>query len=757
MPNKKESGLLTFLSLVFFLSGLSSLIYQVVWQRLLTLYYGVGPVSTTLIVGVYMLGLGIGALAGGKIAEQGKNTLKLYFIIELLIAFFGLFSLTFISWLGSKTAGSPYPLTAVLLFAFLSVPTILMGMTLPILTKIFNNITHKFLESVGFLYFINTLGAAAGCLVASYGLITFYGFDVAVYCAAGINILLAVAIYTLLCGQANPQEQTEQYDTPLAEKGHSFGYWIYFLALVTGFTAIAYEIVWFRLIGVLCKASAYSFPSVLFVYLSGIAAGSFWIKQRLLKHPDTDKKNLLFSLQFLTGLTAAFLILGYYYLTKYTAFYYLTLTSFSVPLHPPLAPLILQYISTLDNVFLASFYLTDIFLWPLFFMFIPTFFMGASFPLIAFLGLSANDNREAQTIGKIYFFNVIGSVAGAFLTGFVLLPTLGSERTLLLCSLIGISWGLGITKLKSLPLKRTQGIIIVILLSTLAALLFPKPGELYQVMHFPPSLEQKSYFQEDIDGVVMTYQKDDNVIAYINGMSHGGRPGEYFYWIALEAMVFAPQVDDILVIGYGTGSLTEAALKSEEVKHVTVVELSGALIKNLRKIPLFQELLSDPRLELIIGDARRFLSQPGKKYDLILMDPLKTTTSYSNNIYSKEFLELTATRLHPEGVIAIWMDEFPVMLKTVSSVFNHVQVYSTGNEGFCIASRSPLRPIKTDRVRHALQKFSPHQRDMIFQTRKPPVGNEKTIEILSRDAPINRDLKPTNEYYLHRLRYLWKT
>ncbi len=168
-----------------------------VWQRLLTLHYGVGSISITLIVSVYMFGLGFGALIGGYLAERIRKKVLLYFIVEAALGLFGLGSLSFLDVLGRYTAGTSYTVSLLCLVLFLSLPTLLMGITLPLLTKIFNGVIRDFFHSISLLYFINTLGAAIGALFASYIAITFWGLDGAIYCAVFINILLALAIVAL--------------------------------------------------------------------------------------------------------------------------------------------------------------------------------------------------------------------------------------------------------------------------------------------------------------------------------------------------------------------------------------------------------------------------------------------------------------------------------------------------------------------------------------------------------------------------------
>ena len=208
------------LSFIFFFSGFSALIYQVVWQRLLTVHYGVGPISITLIVSVYMVGLGLGALFGGHLAERGGNKITSYFVIELLIGVFGLISLPLLEFIGQHTAGSSYVLSLFYMFAFLSVPTFLMGATLPLLTKIFNSLIRDFMESVSFLYFINQMGAAIGTLFASYLFISFFGLDIAAAVAVGINFVLAALIFLLRNTVDNESlaEKTSEADEKGEEK-----------------------------------------------------------------------------------------------------------------------------------------------------------------------------------------------------------------------------------------------------------------------------------------------------------------------------------------------------------------------------------------------------------------------------------------------------------------------------------------------------------------------------------------------------------
>ncbi len=733
----KESylKLTTLFSFIFFFSGFAALMYQVSWQRLLTVHYGVGTVSITLIVSVYMFGMGIGSLFGGFLAERINNKIFLYFIVELLIGFFGLISLSFLDFLGRYTAGSSYILSFFYMFLFLSLPTLLMGITLPLLTKIFNNLLRDFLKTVSILYFLNTLGAAVGAVFASYAVISFFGLDTAVYVAVIINFLLAVLIFLAkYYPEVDPVHETGHELLP-GNRESIFGNVAYLLVFVTGFLAIGYEIAWFRVIGILVKASPYAFSSILSVYLLGIAVGSLLMGRCLERHKIMNRKNIFFLIQVSIGIYVIFIFAGYYYLTKYTPLEIFTRVSFSNILHPRF---LMPSFESLSSFLRGMYAIFDVFLWPAVFVFIPTVLMGASFPLISLLALSQR-NKEGKTVGTVYFFNITGNVLGGIATGFLLLPYLGTEITLLVFSLTGIMFGIFVS---GPPVVKTA---IVLVAAAASIILFPGRGRLYETMHTSPGKGFEKYFEEGVDGIIMTYKKDETVKNYINGRAHGGRPGYWFYYEAIEAAAFAPKMENILLIGYGTGSIAEAILKVDEVRKVTLVELNRTLIRNLEKIPLFSEMLSDEKIDLIIDDGRRFLLRTAQKYDLILIDPLLTTTSYSNNLYSRQFFLLARKHLNRGGIFMVYTEEHRVMPKTVLSVFKQVRMY----DFFLLASDMPFRR-NTERSEKLTARFSPGVRAKLAEKYGPDtfVGDQDHIRKISASYPVNQDWKPVCEYYL---------
>jgi predicted membrane-bound spermidine synthase len=731
----KRSYLGLALAAVFFVSGATSLVFQVAWQRLLTLYYGVGPVSVALIVSVYMLGLGAGSLLGGYLAERVRRHVRVYLAVEVGLGLFGLLSLPFLEYLGRQTAGNSHWVSLVCIFLFLCAPTLCMGMTLPLLVKIFTRHGRQFVEAVGFLYFVNTLGAAAGALVGSYVLISFFGLDRTIYLAAGVDFLLAGVVLLALRRQPAETGIARSADQPRQPEllPGALGRAAYAVVLLTGFVAVGYEIAWFRFLEVLLKNSPYVFPSMLAVYLLGIAVGSRFMSRYLKKRPGADTRGLFFGLQFLIAAYVVVSFAAFYFLTRHTRFGALPQLSFATELHPWWG---LGAIGTKKQTLFVA---VDIFFWPVLFVLVPTLLMGASFPLIARLALSQRD-REGETVGQVYFWNTTGNVLGGALTGFVLLPALGTERTLLALSLVGVLLLLATRRLGRRPLWGRLAFCGLLVTAMIA--IFPGRGRLYAAIH-PPRLGARQVFTEGLDGVVMTYQSGEAVNTYINGLIHGGRPGYGFYRETVEALAFAPRAENILVIGFGTGSITEAVLKAPGVHKVTLVEINRTLLTNLSQMEVFKGILADPRVRLVLDDGRRFLLQPGESYDLVLIDPLYPTTAFSNNLYSEEFYQLVGSRLNPGGIFLVWSCEHRVMPRTVAAAFRHMRWYSF----FFLGSNAPMveRPGAREAI---LAAFSPADRKGTLEFGAEFLGGEDRVAEATQGYPVNRDWRPVCEYFL---------
>jgi MFS family permease len=180
---------------VFFLSGFAALLYQIVWQRALFTLYGTNVESVTIVVTAFMLGLGLGSLAGGGLSRRDRvPLLALFGAVELGIGAFGLISMPLFRWVGSWTAGASGAATGALTLGLVLVPTLLMGATLPLLVADLVRRSGNVGRSVGALYFVNTLGAAAGALAAGAWILGAMGESGSVRLAAAVNGLVGAAV-----------------------------------------------------------------------------------------------------------------------------------------------------------------------------------------------------------------------------------------------------------------------------------------------------------------------------------------------------------------------------------------------------------------------------------------------------------------------------------------------------------------------------------------------------------------------------------
>ena len=695
-----------------------------------------------------MLGLGLGAIIGGKIAERITDKIRLYFFIELAIGAFGLISIPFMDLVGKNTATSGYAMSFVCMFALLSVPTILMGITLPLLTKIFNSAVKNFLQSLSYLYFINTLGAAVGALITSYILISFGGLDISVYVAAAINIAIAVAIW-MNKQQLTTCPVTKDLDppsnTPLSEGGTMLKpAAIYAIVFATGFIAIGYEIIWFRIISTIVKASPYSFSTVLSIYLLGIALGSYLMKKILGKRLDIDgnaKQSLFFTFQVAIACYVLCSIAAYHYLVNNVPFVYeVNFNSFNNLFHPSLTPPPNYRIGSLLMWLLHK---SDIIVWPALFILVPTVLMGASFPLIT--SLAHTKGRDADTVGKVYFYNVLGNVTGGLFTGLLLLHLIGTEYSLLLLSFSGLLFIFFKGRVLAIRHNAAKAGIIAVAIC-LSIMYFPGRQQLYKTIHpkYIFNIKDKVLITEGSDGAIVTFHNGPKVVTFINGMSHGGRPNVYYLHEAIQTLSYK-KPKRVLVIGLGTGTIIEVLKAVSPLPQVTVVELSQALLDNLQQIDTLHSLLSDKHVQIVCADGRNFLYRNMEQYDAVFMDPLRTTTSFSNNIYSKQFFELVSTHLTHDGVLMTWSDDAYVVPRTLCTVFPHVNMYSF----FGVCSKSKLKedtayktaltnqfpaPISEEIKRYAAAEAYPRNRAAILNDTK--------------GYRINEDHRPVCEYFI---------
>ena len=406
--------------ILFFLSGFPALIYQIVWQRTLFAIYGVNIESVTIVVSAFMLGLGLGSLAGGRISKSPTAPLLLLFgLFELGIAAYGLASLPLFHAVSRFSAGAPPLETGLLSFAMVVIPTLLMGATLPLLVAQLVRLSGNVGKSVGILYFVNTLGSAVACFVTAWITMPYLGMSRSVAIAAAINVLVGATVLLMHFRSAAPSPAAtvrtlaaaapvsssaavapsptfDRDNAPLLPFPLAMS-----LALLAGFISLGYEIVWYRLYSYASGGPAQCFAYVLGAFLLGVALGS--LLSRNLCRQSSDVRILARSIALLVVLA--------------------NLLGFAIV---PLVALAVQHISYLLTLPLVA---------------ITAALLGATFPLLCHISVRP-DSRAGAGLSYLYLSNIIGSAGGAWLVGFILMDIWSLRWISVFLVLAGLSMAL---------------------------------------------------------------------------------------------------------------------------------------------------------------------------------------------------------------------------------------------------------------------------------------------------------------------------
>jgi predicted membrane-bound spermidine synthase len=726
-------------SLLFVLSGFAALVYQVAWQRILALHSGVGLYSIAMIVAAFMAGLGLGSHAGGVLSGRlGRmRALRLFAALELGIGVFGAVSpMLYYDWLYALGSRLPSPSWRGGLLHFLALlpPTALMGMSLPFLVRATVVEVSLAGRTIGWLYGFNLVGAALGAACGTWILVPLGGIRGAVLAAAAANVAAGAGGLWLARRADSPglADTRESVGTAEDPGGRPFALWMSLYAL-SGFTALSLEILWFRLVDVAVKSTAFTFGTVLSIYLLGNAVGCLYAAPRVrrLARPlwvflASQCGVLVYSAAVVSLVTAgsshAFFIEWFVdYWGQYAFF----------PLGRRWEP------GTLVRLYVVL---------PIVLFGLPTALMGFSFPVLQ-RAVHDDPRTSGRKVGFLQAANIAGCSAGTLLVGLWglhVLGTTGTFKLLLGCGLVFAGIGLA-----------HYGRAFVIPAAALVALLFVFPDQdaLWRRLHGTSRLST-SVIREDATGVAAmtpeTRRAGRRWRISFNGKGNSWFPygGVHTLLGAAPAVVHAAPVD-IAVIGLGSGNTAWAAACREATRSVTVFELSAPQPDLLRRLaavdalPDLQHLLGDPRVRVVVADGRKALTAGGSQYDLIEADAIWPESAYSGNLYSVEFFEICARRLKPGGVMCTWAPTSRTR-STFQRVFPHV--LAVGGGDVLIGSRDPLPSGSATwlaRLRQASVYLGPSEAEVLVEA--------LTTARFLPNSPVsaqalNRDLFPRDEF-----------
>ncbi|MBO9651661.1 MAG: fused MFS/spermidine synthase [Variovorax sp.] len=668
--------------ILLFASGISALVFQVLWVKQLALVVGVEVHAVALGVAAFFAGLALGGWLAGPRADGHTRPLRFYAAIEAAVAVLACASTLALArsaapfaWLESTVGALAWLLPALLVM----LPALLMGATLPVLMRAVAPQASQVGQAGGGLYAANTLGAIAGALLSSFLLIPMLGVRSSAFAAGALNLVAALAAVLLDRGVAAHSAVPATTGVPSHEKPHaSRALWLYALA---GGIALGYEVVWSQAIVQFMSTRAFAFSVMLATYLAGLVIGSALIARRAdrLRDPWGVFGVLIAS----AGLLALieFAMLGRW-----------------LPQMQSLAASVMPDAGGEMLSMLARFAVAALCI-----VFLPTVLLGAAFPMA--LRLAVDAGHVGRDTGRVVALNTLGGIAGTLVTGFVLVPVLGLVRTLGLLAIGAAALGLVAVMRASRGSAWTRHAVVAIsVVSALAAVLTP-PDRLADLLASARG-GTLTFYEESRGGTVAVVEQRSGSHRfkrlYIQGVSNSGDAMTSLRYMRLQALlpvlVQRNEPRSALVIGLGTGITAGALLRYPTLETRVVAELLPAVARAASEFTGNDGVSHDARVDIRLRDGRRELLASTQRYDLITLEPPPPSAAGVVNLYSSDFYALAATRLAPGGLFAQWLplptqndEDTRSLVRSFLDVFPYATLWTTElHEMLLVGSFAPI-------------------------------------------------------------------
>lgn len=643
------------------LSGIASLSYQVAWVRLLGLSMGSTSASISTVLAAFFLGMAIGSYMAERITRNRINSLRPYIVLELCIGASGLALLPILLNLDSfmalaPTLGTNLGFKFALAMALLSIPTICMGATFPVMASILIRRQQEVGLRIGQLYSLNTAGAVLGAALSGFVFIPNWGLDGAIYIAFGLNMAIVLIATYFNMRWTLPPIETSAMANDSREAQVPYRLRALVVLFATGFVAIATQVGWTKYLAIFTGTTIYGFAAILTVFLTGIAAGSWAIKSFLerVRAPQVWMATGLLLLGISLILTRAGLSA--------------VPTMYDGVNHLNISPTALQLVKALI-VFIL--------------LFIPTFLFGALFPLNLKLYCGNLAGVRAR-IGKAYAVNTLASIFGAILAGFIIIPQFGTDALLTAMAII----------ILVLPLLFIPAVPSLMPRLAIASGVFAAAAIAWAVPHLSyKDLISSVDYQYDTDaragvepeflflkegkaGIIsmVTYDKV-NAKLQNNGLNESvinlTDPNQALLAETLLALVpymLHDNPKNAFVVGFG-GGITTRAMTLTELESIRVVELEPAVVEAGRAIAGGEiPALRDPRVRINFNDARNTLLVEPYKYDIIAAQPSHPWLAGAANVFTRDFWQIIDSRLTEGGVFGQWVNLFKMDVTTLRSI-----------------------------------------------------------------------------------------
>jgi len=751
----------------FFFSGAAGLIYQVAWGKALGLIFGHTVYAIATVLAAFMAGLAAGSAYIGRWSEQHAEPVALYSWIEFLVAATGAFSLAGLAGVRSlyvaayPSVSGLQPILLALRFfgatVVLFIPTFLMGGTLPILVRGITRNSAELGMRVSQLYWVNTLGAVAGTLISGFVLLPALGLRGTVASAVVLNILVGLIALRIA---KEPRNQREGKGSPLivssaaADPQQPTFAFLLFLFAVVGSTAFAYEIAWTRLLAIAISSSTYAFTLMLATFLAGTVIGSAFF-QRFFASSGRVSLITFSRTQTWIGIAALSSLIFFHW----------------IPAVIP--PLLRATHQTFSGLVLAQFVTSALTVLPVAAIF------GFNFPTVVVLldAAPANFVRSA-TVGRAYAANTVGAIVGSLITGFWLVPWLGSFRVIAATAgvnlLLAVALELRSWQRRILPLAMNLFCLLIAMvvgsssflhnrtLLSLSAVLYGNSYQGHLTLGEIAATNDLVFTADGVNDSIAVFRSDNYVALRVNGKVDAST-GDARTQLLLGHLgaAFEPAPRRVLIIGFGSGMTASAVARYPDIEKIDCVEIEPAVIRAAPYLEsLNRNVLSDPRVHVIFDDARNFLLTSREKYDLIISEPSNPWIAGIATLFTDEYYAVVRHQLAPGGKFVQWVQAYSLapadlrmIIASLAPHFAEVTLWRAAGPDLLLLGRTDPALFQFGRLR-ALWQNAALRNDFESIDVHQPEGlvayyllDDAAVRKLAEGSTLNTDDRTLLEYH----------
>ena len=686
------------LLLLFAMSGFSGLVYESVWTHYLKLFLGHAAYAQMLVLAIFMGGMAFGAFLCSRRSLGWSNLLRGYAVVEMAVAVAAfLFHPAYCAFVdvsythvipGLKTAAAIniYKWGGACLLILL--PSVLLGMTFPLMTSgVIRRFPEKPGRAIAALYFVNSIGAAAGVLVSGFVLVHKFGLPGAL-CAAGIiNVIVAIGAWQLGGPSAGPVSPVERGEEPVSSrlKGH----WAVMMAVAaaTGAASFAYEIGWIRMLSLVLGSSTHAFELMLSAFIGGLAFGGLWIRRSIdrLKEPIVH----LAWIQVIMGVCAMA----------------------TVPVYSGSFGVMARLVNVLPRTD-AGYFLFNLgsHAIALAVMLPATFCAGMTLPLVTISLLRRNYGE--RSVGAVYSSNTIGAIVGVFASAYFLLPAVGVKGVIAAGASLDIAIGAALAWYAAASKKTAAAMTAVpfALLFMVVAFASVAPHRMASGVYRhgrlldPTNVEVRYHRDGRTATVSLTEENNGKLSLRTNGKTDGSiamrgpleaEDEHTMILVGALALSLHPEAGTAANIGMGTGLTTHTMLCTPQLSRLDTIEIEPFMVEAARQFgSRVERAFNDPRSSIHIEDAKIFFAAGNTRYDIIVSEPSNPWVSGVATLFSDQFYQQAVRSLEPEGIFLQWLQLYDIDLDLVMTVvgaiarnFDDYQIYAANTGDAIIVAR----------------------------------------------------------------------